>query len=57
MTPTLSLEAFQESVTDVWPTALVASPFGVDGGCVSDEVLPTAVVMSVWIWAAVTAVL
>jgi hypothetical protein len=31
----LSLEAVQDSVIEVWPTALVASPVGVDGGVVS----------------------
>jgi hypothetical protein len=31
----LSLEAVQESVIEVWPTALVVSPVGVEGGVVS----------------------
>ena len=35
MTPTLSVEAVQDSVAAVWPTPLVARPVGVEGGVVS----------------------
>ena len=37
MTATLSVEAVQESVADVCPTALVARPVGVEGGVVSGQ--------------------
>ena len=37
MTPTLSVEAVQESVAWSAPTALVARPVGVDGGVVSGQ--------------------
>ena len=39
MTPTLSVDAVHESVIDVCPIALVASPVGVDGGVVSGQAL------------------
>jgi hypothetical protein len=35
----LSVEAVHESVSELWPTPLVASPVGVDGGCVSGHAL------------------
>ena len=35
MTATLSVDAVQDRVAAVWPTPLVASPVGVDGGVVS----------------------
>ena len=58
MTPVLSLDGFQESVSEVWPTALVVSAVGIDGGVVSVVELPeTGVAMSVWIAAAERAVL
>ena len=34
-TPTLSLDALQESDNEVWPTPEVARPAGVEGGVVS----------------------
>ncbi len=58
LSPVLTVEAFQESVIEVWPTALVVSPVGVVGSVVSVVTPPaTGVVMSVWMAVAVRAVL
>jgi hypothetical protein len=44
----LSVEAFQETVMDVWPMPLVDTPVGVDGGVVSGHaaVVPATVVLA-----------
>ena len=50
ITPTLSLEAVQDSVIEVWPTALVASPVGVDGGVVSPQAPVEALIDVFELW-------